>query len=319
MPFFVKFRNEVGRFSEGMHELPAGANDAQLTQLRAHHGRRIDMGLEEFLRTYNGVRLFFDSYVLWSVERLRATSVENAETVPIGEANESPLFLRSDGRVLQENDEQDLIVAGSDVEHWLLAVVARDALLFDQNGEYLAVFDDDEVALEVRKKRVRVGRKRDPGSAAWVFEAAELALELGDEASALLLAEEAAVLDKNAGEVWQFVARLSQHRGDNARAEIAFAAAAHASRRSETRALRFAEAARVAALNQHSSDDYRRQALAANADCANGWITEATAKLATGEIDSADELAGLAHAIDPKRAADVCRQIRIRRSLRTTV
>ena len=315
MRFFERIRTEASRFADGVHHLPAGVSPVELEALCAQHGRRIPEIWAEFLQSHNGMQLFFDSYVLWPIDQQIAQWTENATLQPIGEANGHRLLVHCDDRILEENDDGDRLVVGSNIEDWLLAILGRDALLVDRDGEFLPVFDHDQPRFEVRKKRAAVGRKRDPQSAAWLFEQAELALEKGDEQSAVSLAEAALQIDTEAAAVWQFVGQLKHHSGDLAGAEVAFAHAARSTLHAKQRARRFALAARAARKAGQPNEEHRRSALAADSALAAELCAEAESALAQADLESAQELSSLADAIDPAAAQAVCKKLRLRRLL----
>ncbi|MGZ3426629.1 MAG: hypothetical protein ACXVCV_08270, partial [Polyangia bacterium] len=166
--FFDRFRADVRRYADGVHELgdpaPAGLIAALPPSLR------------ELYRSWNGMRLFTDSLVLEPAARV----VRDGELWRVGEAFGAPLAADEGGRIYELDDAGDRVLQGSTLERWLAAVMAREGLLVDREGEWKEVFDGDALSSEVRQKRARVGLKHDPQSAAWQLEAAELAFEDGE-------------------------------------------------------------------------------------------------------------------------------------------
>src|SRR5207237_376350 len=113
------------------------------------------------------------------------------------------------GRLVEADDDGDRVVVGSSLEKWLGAMMAREGLLVDREGEWKDVFDGGQLSLEARKKRARVALKADPGAAAWHLEAAERAFEAGRAGECARYAAQAGRV-----EVWLEEARRLVEEGD---------------------------------------------------------------------------------------------------------
>jgi tetratricopeptide (TPR) repeat protein len=301
--FFERFRADVRRYADGVHELGAPVEDPVLARLPA--------ALRELYRSWDGMRLFTDSIVLEPAARIARADGRWR----VGEAFGAPLEVDEAGRVYALDDARDPLLEGSTLERWLHAVVAREGLLVDRDGEWKDVFDGDALSLEVRRKRARAGLKADPQSAAWQLEAAELAFEEGelDDAEAALRAAVAA--DPRAGAAWVLLGGIERRAGRLAEAEQAFAQAAEATVDPERRVERFAEAARAAKL---AGRDPARSAARAREGQAfvDAWLAQAEARLAAGDREGALNLAELVDAVSPSpQSAKLVASARARKSL----
>ena len=164
MAFFDRFRVELGKYEDGVHDVGEPVDAAKLKGLPAQ--------LADFYRSWNGVRLFADTIVIDPIGSER-----------LGEWPEGTLELDSDGRV-RSRDEEGAIVVGSTLEKFLATVMAREGLLVERDGEFKDVFEEDDVEPRVHEKQTRVALKIDPDAAAWHLEAAERAFDEGDDAAA---------------------------------------------------------------------------------------------------------------------------------------
>src|SRR5262249_30747689 len=154
----------------------------QLDKTEARLGRKLPRALRDFYTSYDGVRLFFDTYVLAGTTQLATAE----ELLRLGEHWRGALYLHDDRRVFEGGGVDDRVLAGGGLERWLAAVMARERILVDAAGEWKEVFDDESGALkpEVRKKRARAGVTADPDSALWLIESAEIEFEIGSVAAA---------------------------------------------------------------------------------------------------------------------------------------
>ncbi len=178
--FYDRLRAALRRYAAGVHHEGAPATTAELD------ARALPPGARDFYRSWNGLRLYHDACVIVPLAEL----VPDGPHLRLGEYDGSALFLDDTGRVRIEDETGDRIVAGSSLERWLDAVVAREKLLVGNDGEFTHVFADSaELSPEVRRKRSRAALKADPHSAFWQLEAVELALDDQDaEAAAKALA-----------------------------------------------------------------------------------------------------------------------------------
>src|SRR5438477_13080618 len=99
--FFEKFRAEVRRYSEGVHELGAAADEGARAAAERRLGRSLPAELSDFYASWNGARLFADSFVIAPID---AIAVEDEGALRIGEALGVPLVADEAGRVLEIDD-----------------------------------------------------------------------------------------------------------------------------------------------------------------------------------------------------------------------
>ena len=195
--YWEKLRTELGRYADGVHEV--GAPRVELAAAERRLGRKLPPALVELYRSFDGLRLFTDSFVILGADEL----AREGELVRLGEALGAPLLLDEAGHVYEVDEAGDRVLCGSDVARFIDAVLAREKLVVDREGEYKAVFaDGGELDDETRKKRVRAALKADPESAAWRLESAELAFEAGREEEARGELSHAVAADAGAGAAW---------------------------------------------------------------------------------------------------------------------
>ncbi|HXU71625.1 MAG TPA: hypothetical protein VN947_19965 [Polyangia bacterium] len=311
MAFFDRFRVELGKYDDGVHDVGEPAGEAQL------QARTLPPGLGDFYRSWNGARLFADTIVIAPIGE---AAWLDGGGVRIGEWPEGALELGGDGRV-RSRDEEGAIVVGSTLEKFLAAVMAREGLLVERDGEFKDVFDEDDVAPKVREKQTRAALKADPDAAAWHLEAAERAFDDGDDAAAEAALARAVALDENAAAAWALFGALQRRSGRLAAAAASFAraAAATAEGAPAVRAERAAEAARAAgeAADATTRAAQAEVARAADAGAVGRWIAEAKERLADGDRDGALNRATLAAAVSPAEAEPIVREARVRAKLKT--
>ncbi|MDB4966442.1 MAG: Tetratricopeptide 4, partial [Myxococcales bacterium] len=197
MAFFERFRVELGRYADGVHELGDPVPAAELA------ARALPEQLVDFYRSWDGARLFTDTA---TIVRLRDAAALPDGALRLGEWPEGALELDAGGRVRSRDDDGAVIVVGSTLERFLAAFMAREGLLVDREGEFKDVFDEESVEDKVREKQTRAALKADPDAAAWHLEAAERAFGDGDEAAAEAALARAVALDEGAAAAWALLA-----------------------------------------------------------------------------------------------------------------
>ncbi len=316
MPFFDQFRQDVARFASGVHELGERAHGGGSERRRERLGGW-PPGVESFYVSFDGARLFTDSFVLLPlVETARVD-----EMVRVGTALELELRVDARGRVHEIDQSGDRLVVGSSLERWLGSLFFRAKMVVDSEGEFRHVFSDDgqELLPEVRLRRARAGKKADPGAALFVFEEAELQLEEGDVEAARAALQSAIALDDQAPAPHAVLAGLLVGAGDLAGAETHYLAAAAHSVPGEVRARRFAQGAELAGRRQDEAARSRaaQAALVADAGAPARWLAEAESAFADNDFDTAAHLVGLSVAVAPNATAEALRKkLVVRRSLR---
>jgi tetratricopeptide (TPR) repeat protein len=282
--YYERFREAAGRYADGVHEL-----GAQL----AKPPEGLPRALAELYTSWNGMRLFADSFVIVPAQDARAEE----GGFRIGEALGSPLWIDAEGRLFELDERGDRVLQASSVEKWLEAVMAREALLVDRDGEWKDVFTEGELTSEVRRRRVRAALKIDPASAAWQLEAAELAFEEGDADEAEAALRRAVAADARAGAAWTLLGGIARRAGRLDEAEDAYRRAAESTRDRERAGERWAEAARAARERNADPARYAASALDAAPAQPDEWLARARVRLEDGDAEGALNLATLADAV----------------------
>jgi tetratricopeptide (TPR) repeat protein len=297
--FWEKLRTELGRYADGVHEVGPAAKKLP----------DVPEGLRELYRSFDGLRLFTESFVIVPAAEVRASGGR----FRVGEALGVPLEMDAEGRLYEVGDG-DTILVGSTLSRWLDATLAREKLVVDREGEYKEVFGDGgELNDDIRLRRARAGLKADPFASAWHLEAAELAFEAGGEAEARSELERAVELDPRAGAAWVLLGGLHERALEPHEAAQAYARAAAASPEAERRAERFAEAARVTG-SPELRVRWAGESRAADEGAAARWRADAEARLAD-DPDGALRLAQLAEAVGAD-AADLVKRARLKSQLK---
>src|SRR5512142_2695727 len=164
MAFFDRFRVELAKYEEGVHDVGAPVDDERLA------ARRLPPGLADFYRSWGGARLFADTIVIAPLDGARPI---DGGSVFVGEWPDGTLELGADGRVRSRGEDGAAIVVGSTLEKCRAALMAREGLLGERDGEFKDVFDEEGIDERVRDKQTRAALKIDPDAAAWHLEAAE--------------------------------------------------------------------------------------------------------------------------------------------------
>jgi tetratricopeptide (TPR) repeat protein len=307
--FWEKLRSELGRYAEGVHDVGAPLQAATLASQEQRLGP-LPAALVELYRSFDGLRLFTDSLVIFRCQELE----RQEERIRLGEAWGAPLFIDSRGRVYESDDVGDRILCGSELVRFLDAVMAREKLVVDREGEFKDVFvDGGELDPKVRHQRARVGLKIDPDAAAWHLEAAELAFEAGQTEKAESELLRAVECDPQAGLAWLLLGGLKERAGHMREAAHGYRRSAECSSDAARRAERFAEAARVDATCR--SEDAQK-ARAADPEAVTRWLSAAEERLQAGDADGALRLAEWAEAVEPGRGAALLQKARLKSRLK---
>lgn len=292
MAFFDALRTALSRYADGVHDSQPPLSAEALRAVEARLGQGLPASYADFLLSFDGVTLFHEAQVLFP-----AAQIQPVPGLPgllrVGETPEGALYLRGDGGLLLVDEEApDPILAGSAVEPFLDAVLARDALILDRDGEFRDVFGDDgSLTPPIRKKRAEAGRKKDPRSALFAFELGELAFEASDDDAACARLTEAVQLDPQAGPAWALLAALYLTRGQPEAAEHASVAGASAPGCDPNlRAARLLEAAVAVAAQPDKAAAYGRQALQASAELFGQLVDEGKRALGEGAVEEAEHL-----------------------------
>ena len=293
--FFERFRAEVARYADGVHQLGEPAPKTAVTGLPEE--------LAAFLRSWNGADLFIDAVTILDATRV----VKEGELVVFGAtAGGDRLALDPDGAVVRlEEDTGEALVEGTAFARWIEGFVVAEGTLYDREGEYKDdVFDDsgEELAPEVIERRERKALKIDPGAPAPTWRLARALDRLGHAKKAAELLRELTARAPRFGWAWFDLGRLERAAGRPAEAEAAFAAASEADPEYEHAGYFAAHAARAAA---ERGDDAARARHAARAldldpDLARAQRDAAARLLGEDRRPEALEAAQIAAALAPR-------------------
>lgn len=288
MAFFDALRTAQGRYAPGVHYLPSPATEASLQKAEQRLGAPLPARHRAFLTSFDGGALFHEAVQLCSVTELTWARDERQRLV-IGSVPDGAIWLAADGRLyLVDEETPDPICMGSDTEAWLSAVLAREALVVDRNGDFRDVFGEEGLSAPVRRKRAEVGLRHDRRSALYHLELAELWLEEDEPEVAGEHLQSAVALDDQAGPAWELLGALHGDRGMPDLAEQALVAAAAATPHAPLRAWRLLDAARVSA---ERAVVYTQQAWQADPELGTRLLLQAQQALRQGQLAHATQLA----------------------------
>jgi tetratricopeptide (TPR) repeat protein len=303
--FFERFRDEVGRYAEGVHRLGEPAGAAAVAGLPVE--------LAAFLRSWNGADLFIDALAI-----VPAGSIERDEGVTwfARTANGDRMGLDERGAVVRlEEDSGELLVEGTSFARWLEGWVVAEGALYDREGEFReGLFDDsgEELLPEAAEKRERKALRADPDAPAPAWRLARALERQGRKDKAARVLEALVERAPAFGWAWFDLGRLRRDAGRLEDAEAAFARAAEADPTYDHAGYFAAHAARAAAARGDDAARARHaaRALALAPDVARGQQAAATELLAEERAAEALEAAEVAAAVAPRDLAtmDVLRK-----------
>jgi tetratricopeptide (TPR) repeat protein len=181
--YFEGFRTAVARTAEGLIRPGPPASAAEIAAAEQALGRRLPAAYAAFLATFDGADLFHESLLLCGVGREAVRSLVEANLPP------APPLLRpgelivaeaasGDRYALGAGDDPPVVHlrAGSDerwrcgsrFSRWLEAVLAREQLLYDSEGEFrLEAFEPDgeELTAPFALRQAERALRKDPDSA----------------------------------------------------------------------------------------------------------------------------------------------------------
>jgi tetratricopeptide (TPR) repeat protein len=180
--FFEGFRTAQARSPAGLIRAGAPGAAADLAAAEAALDRPLPEAYAAFLRSFDGAELFHESVVLAGVGPQAARSLVDANRPPLpaGMLAGELVFAETAGgdrytlaspagtviHLRAGSDERWL--AGSSFPAWLDALVAREALLYDEEGEFrLEAFEEDgeELTPAFALRQAERALRKDPGSA----------------------------------------------------------------------------------------------------------------------------------------------------------
>jgi tetratricopeptide (TPR) repeat protein len=324
MPILYEpLRLALRKYADGVHLVGPPATEQALRAAAERLGRPLPASYEDFLRSFDGASLFNELIVLHGAADPALGSVGEGQ-VRIGATPEGALWMDGAGVIrLVDEEMPDPIIAGTDLERFLSALLSREGLIHDREGEFRGVIDEEgDLLLPVRRKRVQAGQKHDPLAALYLLEEAELLLMEREAERAVERLERATALDPQAGPAWELLSALHREAGRGKQAEAAALSAAAATPDPFLRASRLLDAAQSA----QGKDQAAHAAAARQADPEHAatLLKQARAALAQGDREEAERLwarlgllgtSGLAEPLRDDLAA-FDREMRTRESLR---
>jgi tetratricopeptide (TPR) repeat protein len=305
--FFERFRGELKRYADGVHELGAPATENELAAVEKRLGRALSEAWRDLLLQWNGGWLFHDDYALFSVggraelDRI-APLPEEPGLLAFGTAPAASLWVDGRGRVISVDESTGTrAVEGSDVQRWVDATMAREGLLYDREGEFREeAFDGVELTPKVARKRAETAVKADPASPAWREELGRICLEVGQDERAAECFEKAVELEPETAPAWFALAKLQRAAGRIEEARDGFARAGQHERDPSEAAFAFANAARCAREGGSAgADELAAKVVAAYPTFVAEQRAAAEHLAGEGDLEGAIERLGLAAAVAP--------------------
>jgi tetratricopeptide (TPR) repeat protein len=292
------------------------ATTAQIAAAEKTLGRPLPRSYAAFLASFDGAELFHESLLLCGVGPGAARSLVEANQPPappllepgelvIAEAASGDRYALGAGddppvvHLRAGSDERWL--SGSSFSRWLEAVLAREQLLYDSEGEFrLEAFEEDgeELTPPFALRQAERALRKDPGSAESHHELGIARRRMGKLPGALEAFTRATELDPSNPWPWF----------DRGRTELALedAAAPDSFRHAATlvpgpdgaRFLAWSARAARAVGRQAEAEEARREALARDPEIAAGLRRAAEA---ADDPDARAEAEALAEAVEPPR------------------
>jgi hypothetical protein len=321
--YFDDFRAAIAELPDGLIRAGDPASRAELDAaeraLTTTLGRGLGAELTAFLTSWNGADLFHELLVVFGVGDRPERSLERENLRPraapigpgdlaIAETASGDLMVLRQERVRRlrgpsASGWDETWLSGSSFHAWLRAVIARDRLLYDRDGEFKDdVFDPDgEVLPTIAVRQAERGLRQDPGSSELEHERGVALRRLGRIGEAAEAFARAADLDPGNPWPWFDLGRARLLADEPAAAVAAFQSAAAASTE---------DAARLWTWSAHAArttgDEAARAHAAAHALARDPDIRAALARAAEAARDEGDEDAyssadALVQAFEPVR------------------
>jgi tetratricopeptide (TPR) repeat protein len=309
--YFEPLREAASRLAEGLVRLGPPASPAEIAGAERALGHRLPHVYRELLASFNGVDLFGESVLLLGVGRSPFGSLEATNRAPrpdqlgagelvVGQTSEGdllalPLEPAAGARepcVFQlRPDADERWLAGSSFTHWLEAILAREEVLYDREGEFkLEAFEPDgEVTAAYALKQAERAVRKDAGSALAQYELGLALRRLGRLDRAGQAFARASELGPENPWPWFDLGRTQHDEGDHGSAALSLQQAARAAP-GPAGARFLAWAARCLA---EASDRAGADRLLADARQRHPGLAEELRRAAEAESGDAQDLAAL--------------------------
>jgi tetratricopeptide (TPR) repeat protein len=319
--YFEGFRTAVARMADGLIRPGEPATPAQIAAAEKALGRKLPRAYAAFLASFDGADMFNESLVLCGVGPGAARPLADANQAPLPpllEAGELIIAEAASGDryALGTGDDPPVVhlragsderwLGGSSFTRWLDAVLAREQLLYDSEGEFrLEAFEEDgeELTAPFALRQAERALKKDPGSAESHHDLGVARRRMGKLEGALEAFTRAAELDPHNPWPWFDRGRTELALEEEGAADSFRQAAALVPGPEGARFLAWAARAARAAGNEQEAEKYRAQALARDAELGASLRRAADA---AEDPDAREEAEALAEAMEaPKKRLPV--------------
>jgi hypothetical protein len=313
--YFEGFRTAVARMAEGLIRPGEPATPAQLAAAEKALGRKLPRAYAAFLSSFDGADLFHESLLLCGVGPQAARALTDANQPPL-----SPLLApgeliiaeaaSGDRYALGAGDDPPVVhlragsderwLCGSRFTCWLDALLAREQLLYDSEGEFrLEAFEEDgeELTAPFALRQAERALRKDPDSAESQHDLGIARRRMGKLEGALEAFSRAAELDP--GNPWPWFDRGRTELALEQDAVASFEKAAELVPGAEgARFLAWAARAARVAGRETEAEKLRGEALGRDEELAKALRRAADA---AEDPDAREEAEALAEAMEPAK------------------
>jgi len=254
--FFEGFRAALAEWPDGLVRTLPPATAADIAAAERALGP-LPVAYTRFLRSFDGADLFHESIVICGVGAGAFQPLASANRPPPSGARPGDLVFATtsagdtlllapptqhsddndngdpaDFRVIRlRADSEERWLSGSDFPHWLDATLARERVLYDDQGEFLLEAfepDGEELTTIYALRRSERALRKDPGSAENHHDQGIALRSMGRLDGAATAFARAAALDPGNPWPWFDLGRVSASQGNQVEAADAFRRAAEA-------------------------------------------------------------------------------------------
>jgi tetratricopeptide (TPR) repeat protein len=311
--FFEAFREAVARLPDGLIRPGAAADEQELAAAERALGLALPAEYASFLRSFDGADLFHEAIVIAGVgasaprelvalnEDVDAAELVFAETA----AGDRFLFSGAGAVTRARAGSDERVRSGTSFTAWLDAMVARERILYDGDGEFAPdAFEPDgeEVTPRTALRQAERALRHDPGSVEAHCDRGVALRRLGRADEAMASFERAGELDPADPWPWFDLGRAALEI-DARRALASFRRAAEREPgRGGAHFLAWAAHAALAAGDQPGARAAREEARQREPALGDQLRRAAAAAAAEGDSQAAEQAERLVAAVEPERA-----------------